>query len=542
MTRARPAAFLDRDGTLIDDKGFLGDPAGVELLPTVVDALRLWRAERYAIVVVSNQSGIARGFLDEAQVRAVNGEIARQLAAHGVTVDGWYWCSHYGVGCDCRKPEPGLVHRAARELELDLASGRGGVVGDRGNDVELGHRVGIAGVLVPGPYEYVGPEPDFRAATLLEAATYILARDASRHAERVDVSLHAERGEAPPASRTQEGAMGLPFETGVGEVIAVPRATALLGRMAGRKIVVVGDVMIDEWIWGDVSRISPEAPVPVVAVREHTFTLGGAGNVANNLRALGAHVAFVGGVGDDAEGARLREMLAAIDVDAGGVLTLGDRPTTRKTRVVAHNQQVVRADWESTAPFGDADRARFADAVRRAARDADAVVLSDYAKGMLHRDLVEAALAAPVVVADPKPQNVAIFAGVTCIGPNVGEAARASGVAITDDASLERAARTLLRMLDCRWVLITRGEHGMSLFGAQSERFDIPAVARTVYDVSGAGDTVVAVLTLALAAGIPADVATQLANFAAGAVVEKLGTATATPAEIVALMDETVER
>jgi D-beta-D-heptose 7-phosphate kinase/D-beta-D-heptose 1-phosphate adenosyltransferase len=323
----------------------------------------------------------------------------------------------------------------------------------------------------------------------------------------------------------------------VAELIAAPRAAELLARMAGCRVVVVGDVMIDEWIWGDVSRISPEAPVPVVAVREHTFTLGGAGNVANNLRALGAQVAFVGGVGGDAEGDRVRELFAQIEVDTRGVLTLGDRPTTRKTRVVAHNQQVVRADWESTSTLADLDRARVVDAVRAAAQDADAIVLSDYAKGLLHREIVEASLGAPVVVADPKPQNIGVFAGVTCIAPNVGEAARASGVAITDPASLERAGRALLAELGCRYVLITRGEHGMSLFGADGERTDVPAVARTVFDVSGAGDTVVAVLTLALAAGIAADVATQLANFAAGAVVEKLGTATASPAEIVALME-----
>ncbi|HTD35300.1 MAG TPA: D-glycero-beta-D-manno-heptose-7-phosphate kinase, partial [Candidatus Elarobacter sp.] len=321
------------------------------------------------------------------------------------------------------------------------------------------------------------------------------------------------------------------------ELIAAPRAAELLARMSGRRVVVIGDVMIDEWIWGDVSRISPEAPVPVVAVREHTFTLGGAGNVASNLRALGARVAFVGGIGDDAEGARLRAMFDDLGVDARGLVTLRDRPTTRKTRVVAHNQQVVRADWESTAALREGDRAQVAERVRNAVRDADAVVLSDYAKGFLHREIVEAALGAPVVVADPKPANVALFAGVTCIAPNAGEASRASGIAIGDDASLERAGRALLEMLACRYVLITRGEHGMSLFGADGARFDVPAVARTVYDVSGAGDTVVAVLTLALAAGIAPETATQLANFAAGAVVEKLGTATATPREIIDLME-----
>ena len=315
-----------------------------------------------------------------------------------------------------------------------------------------------------------------------------------------------------------------------------------LARMAGRRVVVIGDVMIDEWIWGRVSRISPEAPVPVVAVHDHSFTLGGSGNVANNLRALGAAVSFVGVVGADAEGERVRELFAEIGCDVGGIRSVDDRPTTRKTRVVAHNQQVVRADWESTAPLAPADRAAVVAAVRHAVAGADAVVLSDYAKGLFHREIVEAALGAPIVVADPKPENIALFGGVTCIAPNVAEAARASGIAVRDDATLARAAAALLERLGCRYVLVTRGEAGMSLFGPGGERDDIPSVARTVFDVSGAGDTVVAVLTLALAAGVPIATATRLANYAAGAVVEKLGTATASPAEIVALMEHDAER
>ena len=150
------------------------------------------------------------------------------------------------------------------------------------------------------------------------------------------------------------------------EVIAAPRATELLARMAGRRVVVIGDAMIDEWIWGDVSRISPEAPVPVVAVHEHTFTLGGAGNVVSNLHALGARIALVASVGDDAEGRRLHEMLDALGVDVRGVLTCSDRPTTRKTRVVARGQQVVRADWESTRPLEAADRTRIVACVHEA--------------------------------------------------------------------------------------------------------------------------------------------------------------------------------
>jgi D-glycero-D-manno-heptose 1,7-bisphosphate phosphatase len=170
----RPAVFLDRDGTLIEDRGFLGDPDGVELLPTVIDALHVLAAHQYATIVISNQSGIARGLLDDAQVRSVNAEIVRRLAGDGLAIDGWYWCPHYGEGCDCRKPEPALLHQAVREHGLTLAGAA--MIGDRGSDVELGQRVGIAGIAVPGPAPYVGPEPDLRARTLLEAAEWIVRR------------------------------------------------------------------------------------------------------------------------------------------------------------------------------------------------------------------------------------------------------------------------------------------------------------------------------------------------------------------------------
>jgi len=319
--------------------------------------------------------------------------------------------------------------------------------------------------------------------------------------------------------------------------LMAPDARTVFERAGGRKILVVGDLMVDEWIWGTVTRISPEAPVPVVAVADHSFTLGGAGNVANNLRALRAAVVFAGTVGDDAFAEQIRDLLRAEQVDDSGVFTMLDRPTTRKTRIVAHNQQVVRADWESRSALSEADRRRVADFVRERASQCDAVILSDYAKGLLCREIVEAARTCPLVLADPKPQNIELFNGITCVAPNVGEAATITGIPIVDDASLERAGMRLIEMLDCRYAVVTRGEHGMSLFGRNGERLQIPSVARAVYDVSGAGDTVVAVLALALAAGAPIEQAMQLANFAAGVVVEKLGTATASPEEILALVD-----
>ena len=307
------------------------------------------------------------------------------------------------------------------------------------------------------------------------------------------------------------------------ETLAPPGARALFERMRGRRVLVVGDVMLDEWVWGAVTRISPEAPVPVVAVSDHSFTLGGAANVASNLRAIGATVGIAGTVGADWGGERVRALLDEQGVAHDALIALDDRPTTRKTRIVAHAQQVVRADWESSAPLRPADRARLAESVAVRSEEYDAIVLSDYAKGVFSRDLVVAART-PVVTADPKPANIDLFAGVT-------------GERVVDAASLERVGQALLDRLGSRYVVVTLGERGMALFGAAGERLVVPSVARTVFDVSGAGDTVIAVLTLALSAGAPIELALQLANFAAGVVVEKLGTATASPGDVLALVE-----
>jgi D-glycero-D-manno-heptose 1,7-bisphosphate phosphatase len=183
----RAAVFLDRDGTLIEDSGFIGDPARVRVLPTVVDALRLLASRGFATVVVSNQSGVARGYFDDAAVHAVNAHVAQLLANDGVALDAWYHCPHYGEPCACRKPSPGMIVRAAEEHGLVVA--RSAVVGDRGSDIALAHGLGIPGILVPGPEAYAGPEPEYRAATLLEAAEWIVA-----HAGTAAKSAVARRG------------------------------------------------------------------------------------------------------------------------------------------------------------------------------------------------------------------------------------------------------------------------------------------------------------------------------------------------------------
>lgn len=293
--------------------------------------------------------------------------------------------------------------------------------------------------------------------------------------------------------------------------------------------------MLDEWLWGRVRRISPEAPVPVVEVDDHSYTLGGAGNVANNLAALGAKVRAIGIVGDDEAGERVLGMLARLRADTSGVERVARRPTTQKTRIVAHNQQVVRADRESTAPVNGALAGRLRRALLELDGEVDGIVISDYGKGLVQPAVTRALREfkrRPVIAGDPKPQNIDAFASIDCIAPNASEAAAAAGVAVTSERDLARAASALLKRTGCPYVLVTRGEHGMTLFSKRSRAFTVPAVARQVYDVSGAGDTVISTLTLALSVGAPIERAVSLATLAAGVVVEKLGTATATPAEI----------
>lgn len=312
----------------------------------------------------------------------------------------------------------------------------------------------------------------------------------------------------------------------------------LLAGMRGRRIAVVGDLMLDEWYWGSVRRISPEAPVPVVEVTDHTYTLGGAGNVANNLAALGARVALFGVVGTDDAGRRLLDLCARLGVDAHGIVRDPHRPTTQKMRIVAHNQQVVRADRESTDPVEGAAMRAIARGLRALDGAVDGVIISDYGKGLISPALVRTVRNyrnGTLITADPKPHNIDAFAGVDCLAPNAAELQVAAGIQVTSEADLARAARMLMQRTGASYILVTRGERGMTLFGRRGKPLSVPALARQVYDVSGAGDTVVSTLTLARAAGASMEDAVRLANLAAGVVVEKLGTATATPDEIVAL-------
>ena len=316
------------------------------------------------------------------------------------------------------------------------------------------------------------------------------------------------------------------------------RARALLEAMRGVRVFVLGDVMLDEFLWGKVARISPEAPVPVVEVTGQSFHLGGAANVAGNLRALGGAAVLAGVVGEDGAADRLREALDGAGVMAHLVVDRG-RPTTLKTRIVAHSQQVVRADREQTADIPKALEDTLIERVREELGRCRALVISDYQKGVVTARLLRRVLALarrrglPVLV-DPKLRHFALYRRVAVVTPNQGEAERATGVSLRDADGLAAAGRRILSMLECGAVLITRGEHGMSLFERDRRPVHIPTAAREVFDVTGAGDSVIATMALALAAGARPAEAAVLANQAAGVVVGKVGTSEAAPAEVLA--------
>ncbi len=321
------------------------------------------------------------------------------------------------------------------------------------------------------------------------------------------------------------------------ELMNRQRAQQIIDNFSGRRIVVLGDLMLDEFIWGEVRRISPEAPVPVVEVKRETWHLGGAGNVVSNLLELGVHAVPVGIVGDDEAAALLRRRFAERGAETYGLIADRSRPTTRKTRIVAHSQQMVRADREDRSPIPSEIEDRIILAFKKTLENTDAVIISDYDKGLLTprvlNDAIEAARAkSRIVCLDPKIRNIQHYRRVDVITPNQLEAERATNIEIIDENSLSAALHRIREMLDCRNVLITRGEHGMSLLNSKDRLTHIPTVAREVYDVTGAGDTVIATLTLALASGAELEEAAVIANHAAGVVVGKVGTATVSRPEL----------
>ncbi len=319
--------------------------------------------------------------------------------------------------------------------------------------------------------------------------------------------------------------------------LAADRAQAIVDSMRGRRLVIIGDVMLDEFIVGRVDRISPEAPVPVVAFDRTEYRAGGAANVAVNARALGAVVDLVGVVGADEASARLRELLGASDVSVSALATDEHRPTTRKVRIVTmRNQQVARVDYESDDPVRGALGEALVNQIDERVRLATAVIVSDYLKGLITRRLMAAVVSAgerhgvPVLV-DPKIPHLDFYSGAGLVTPNHHEAEAATQLRIRTAEEARRAAIAFRDRVRCNAVLITRGEHGMWL-AADGVEGNLSATAREVADVTGAGDTVLATLALAIAAGASLPEAAHFANQAAGIVVGRFGPAVVTPAEL----------
>lgn len=315
-------------------------------------------------------------------------------------------------------------------------------------------------------------------------------------------------------------------------MLSKQRAAEILHNIRGRNIVVLGDVMLDEFVWGDVTRISPEGPVPVVDVRRESVHLGGAANVLANLVALGARGSVVGVVGNDRAGEQLHSKLNEISSDsADGLVVVESRPTTTKTRIVAHSQLVVRADRELRTRVDATTEERIIGRLKPMLEDADALVVSDYDKGAVTARILETILPVayervPVLI-DPKLRNFSSYTPATLVTPNHHEALRMSQTEEDSDEGLLLAADLIRQKLRCDAVLITRGDRGMMLLEHDGPPVYVETAAREVYDVTGAGDTVIAALASSLAVGTSMVEAAVFANHAAGIVVGKVGTATA---------------
>lgn len=319
--------------------------------------------------------------------------------------------------------------------------------------------------------------------------------------------------------------------------IGPKKIAQVIGKFSSKKVLVLGDLMLDRYIWGAVSRISPEAPVPVVEVQKDSLCLGGAGNVAQNLRSLGARPILTGVVGDDLEGRWVRDNA----VESRGVFVDKSRPTTVKTRIIAHHQQVVRVDLERKGTLPAELEKKLLGFM--GSEEYDGLLVSDYNKGIVNPSLMAKALpmakerGIPVFV-DPKVPHFRLYSPVTLITPNHFEAEKIVGHGCETDAEVEKAGVEILSLISSRYLIIKRGERGMAVFEQKRRPLHIPTVAREVFDVTGAGDTVIAAAALALLAGASIGEAARIANAAAGIVVGKIGTATVTPEELKAALLE----
>jgi rfaE bifunctional protein kinase chain/domain len=307
----------------------------------------------------------------------------------------------------------------------------------------------------------------------------------------------------------------------------------LIEKFSTVKVLIIGDVMLDRYWWGSVSRISPEAPVPVVRLDKISLAAGGAANVAANAVGLGAEAFLVGLVGADSEGKILCEILENAGIQATHLLTAGNHQTSVKTRVIAHSQQVVRVDQESTGQISEADGERILEKIEEVFEQADIMIISDYAKGLLTENILSRLITKCLkerkkILVDPKGKDYSKYRGATLLTPNRKEATEACGLEEGEPEVVEKAGKILLETISTESILITQGDQGMTLFESDGKSHQFNALARKVYDVTGAGDTVIATLAVAIGAGLNYFDAARIANIAAGLVVEQIGTTSIT--------------
>lgn len=317
--------------------------------------------------------------------------------------------------------------------------------------------------------------------------------------------------------------------------------------LAGHRVMIVGDLMLDHYLIGQCDRISPEAPVPVVRVRDENVVLGGAGNVARNIAALGGSPLLIAAVGNDPDGKILQDLCVRADI-ATRLIRESDRPTTKKTRIMAQNQQVVRVDHERSAPLGQDSLDQLFNHLQAEIAEYPVVILSDYGKGFISREfmdrfmaLVEETSPRPLVLVDPKTVNYDLYTGVDLLTPNTKEAGEGAGILVDGRESVVRAGELLFDRLDCHNLLITLGGDGMALFEGRDHVCRIPTFAQKVFDVTGAGDTVIATVALALSAGSDLLTACTVANYAAGIVVGQVGAASTSRSELLEAVNELPE-
>jgi D-beta-D-heptose 7-phosphate kinase/D-beta-D-heptose 1-phosphate adenosyltransferase len=324
----------------------------------------------------------------------------------------------------------------------------------------------------------------------------------------------------------------------IGSDYNVNELTKYIGRFPATNILVIGDIILDEYIWGDVSRISPEAPVPVVAVQEETKMFGGAANVINNICSLGGKSILCGVIGDDETGREIVEKLESLGQATNGIISEKERRTSIKTRVVAHNQQVVRFDKESRKEIGPDSVKRILGFIREVMDSLDAVIVADYGKGVISGELmneIRKLLKKSDITrsVDPKTENFTYYESIDLMTPNHHEAGAFCRLEIVNEETLIKAGTQIIQELNCRSVLITQGKDGMTLFEKGGDISHIPTVARQVFDVTGAGDTVISTLCLSLASGMDLKSAAVISNFAAGIVVGEVGTSTVSAEELI---------